>query len=347
MRRRLSSVLAAALLLAGCGAADPARPAPTPSPSAAPDPVSTADPAPTAAPEPLTLDYDEIRPVAYLGSLPASQCSGYFTVSRDGRWGLMRADGTELLACASPVPISCCGVGQHWIYWPQPALGWDAFDALSAELEAAGDGSLCPGHGMMADSFLYDLDAGRIVYYRYTAPSDIYPMEEDAWQKYGGLLPVCPVHLTRESEEDPWSVGERQGSWFYIGQDGEAVRPNRDGEAVEAVAAGWFYREALAPVKVDGRWAYLDRSGRLATEAVYDPVYRGNYSASETETAPTQAACLQNGYAAVSRDGRWGLLAADGAEVIPCEQPGVAWEGTTLWVKSEDGWRKQELPRSS
>ena len=89
-----------------------------------------------------------------------------------------------------------------------------------------------------------------------------------------------------------------------------------------------------------GDWAYVNRSGDLVTEAVYEPVWHNGGK----DNPPVYAACLQNGYAAVCRDGQWGLMDSTGAEIIPCEHPGIAWEGTTLWVKADDGWHKTELP---
>ena len=143
-------LILAALLLAGCAASTAAstpESAATPSPSAAPP--ATAETAQT------TLTYDEIRPIADLGTEPGGLCTGYFTVSRDGLWGLIRADGEEVLPCEAPVPITRCGGGWHWIYWPE-GLGWSDsstmnFDELNAAVQAGNNGSLCPGHGGSAD----------------------------------------------------------------------------------------------------------------------------------------------------------------------------------------------------
>ena len=44
------------------------------------------------------------------------------------------------------------------------------------------------------------------------------------------------------------------------------------------------------------------------------------------------------------RGGAGGRLNAAGTEVIPCEQAGGAWEGTTLWLKENGAWRQAELP---
>ena len=96
-------------------------------------------------------------------------------------------------------------------------------------------------------------------------------------------------------------------------------------------------RSSWPPVQMPGGWVYVDRAGHTVTEGFYDPTYAtGTRLYSDTPAAePFYAAPLQNGYAAVRRGGAWGLLDAAGTEVIPCEQAGVAWEGTTLWLKEK------------
>ena len=83
---------------------------------------------------------------------------------------------------------------------------------------------------------------------------------------------------------------------------------------MEAILASFFFDEVLAPVQLETGWAYLNRDGNILTEAVYEPTYTDSIR----DATPTLAAPLQNGYAAVSRDGLWGLLNANGAEALPC-----------------------------
>lgn len=355
--KRMMPVLAAALLLAGC-----ATPAATSdsvvepvvdSPSemaVAPTPCPT--PEVTPVPEP-GLACEEIRTVLCYDSAPARPCEGYFTMSRDGLWGLMRADGTEVLPCKAQYPVFICGALQQW-HWDVQGMSWDDFDSISQTLQEEGVGALCSGHGGLDHSFFYDLDAaGR----DQTAvdlsalrclvggtPGQSEPMVDAYWEFYGDLLPVYSAHEDPEGGELGWpgpmvesKTGDGQTvKWWYMSRDGSALLP------AELDQAGWFFAEALAPVQTGGRWAYLDRKGELATEAVYDAVCdTGPNNDSETFRF---AAHLQNGYAAVCRDGKWGLLDATGAEVIPCEEQGVAWEGSTLWVKQDTGWYKAELP---
>ena len=351
-------------LLAAC-AAQPAAPAATPTP-AAPTAAPTATPAPTAAPEPTpapepageTLAYDELRLVAVGGSTPFGVMEGYFTVSQNGLWGLIRADGTELLPCRAAAPVANCGNGNHWM-WNVSGMGWEEIDAISAELEEAGEPVLCQGHGAGSTIFFYDLDApGRDihaldpgalrVYISSDGPGSIVPVTDELWEHYGDRLPAFTAHEEGEEGDprypgDPVVTENADGSldrYMYISREGNFYFvPN-------AQMAGFFYEEQLAPVQMPGGWVYVDRAGHTVTEGFYDPTYATGtrlYS-DPPATEPFYAAPLQNGYAAVRRGDAWGLLDAAGTEVIPCEQAGVAWEGTTLWLKENGAWRQAELP---
>lgn len=353
MRRKLLCLtVATGLLLSAC-----AGPTSASNPSAtAEDTTATgtsATPAPTVTSEP-GLPYEEIRIIEEYDATPSTPSEGYLTMSQNGLWGLMRADGTEVLPCRSTEPVSRCGAEDHWIWFPEQAMDWEAFDALSAQLTAAGDGALCPGHGGLGDMFFYDLDSpGRdttavdlsaLRWYQVGTPGEVYEMDDTLWDTYGDILPVFSAHEEGE-EGDPKFPGDpvpdNTGAlYWYLCKDGSGLY------IPGAVQAGWFFHEDLAPVQIGEKWAYVDRDGNLKTEAVYDAIWgiQGEYNNPDDPTAPQYAASLQNGYAAVCRDGQWGLLDSIGTEVIPCEHPGVAWEGTTLWVKSEDGWHREELP---
>ena len=219
MRTRCKLIaLTLPFLLAAC-AAQPAAPAATPTP-AAPTAAPTATPAPTAAPEPTpapepageTLAYDELRLVAVGGSTPFGVMEGYFTVSQNGMWGLIRADGTELLPCRAASPVANCGNGNHWM-WNVSGMSWEEIDAISAELEEAGEPVLCQGHGAGSTIFFYDLDApGRDihaldpgalrVYISSDGPGSIVPVTDELWEHYGDRLPAFTAHEEGE-EGDP------------------------------------------------------------------------------------------------------------------------------------------------
>lgn len=308
--------------------------------------------APTSASEQTALlDYDEIRTIAVYSASPAVPCEGYFTMSKDGLWGLMRADGTELLPCTASAPVSSCGMDQHWI-WDnsQEPMSWEALEELSAELNASGDGSICPGHGGSGDLFFYDLDSeGRDPYaldpsalrwYRLGTPGEVFPMDEELWSVYGEMIPVFSAHEEGEEGDPKYPsdpVENSDGSlYWYMRKDGSGSY------IAGAKQALWFFDEEMAPVQIGELWAYVNRSGEVVTDTIYSPTW-ATESITE-DTAPCYAACLQNGYAAVCRNGQWGLLDSTGEEVVPCENSGVAWEGTNLWIKGQDGWYNAQLP---
>lgn len=340
---RLSAALLATVLLAGC-----ARNQQPEQPAATAQPITSATPSPTPEETP-GLDYDEIRIVAHPSATPYLFYEGYFTMSKDGLWGLMRADGTQVLPCTYEYPITSCQFDKEWVWNDsQNPLDWDAYDALSAELEEAGDGRLCAAHGGAGDQFFYDLDSpGRDPYavdltalrwYASSTPGEVYAMEDSLWEKYGDLIPVYSTHPDEYGYPTSPVADETGATYWYISREGAGIT------IPGATMALWFLEEDLAPVKLEDGWAYLDRSGNLVTEAVYQPTwsipnYWRGYELS-------YASCLQNGYAAVCREGLWGLLDANGIEVIPCENAGVAWEGNHLWIKGENGWHEAQLPAS-
>lgn len=358
---------AALALLAGCapsaedgggpGASMPAASAAaaTPLPSAAPEPEAAAQ---TPAPQGEALAYDEIRPAVRYGATPTTICEGYFTMSSGGKWGLMRADGTELLPCMAAEPAASCG--WHWMWWVDDAgyNGDETHEQYYAALQASGDGELCPGHGGSTEFFFYDLDIpGRDpdtpdlgalrAYVGSDCPGSIQPVREEQWAQYGDLLPVFSAHEAGEPG-DPVYPGEpvkneNGGIYWYMGRDGASLL--FPGETVRM--AGWFFEQELAPVQAaDGLWAYVDRQGQFVTDAVYSAVYDTAVDPEtyERTSEPRYAAYLQNGRAAVCRDGKWGLLDSAGRECVPCEYDGAAWEGTTLWVKENGSWTRREVP---
>ena len=137
VKRSLFPVLSM-LFLTGCAAGAvssatvPSTAAPLPGTAetaGTPQPAGTAEaaatPAPTAdavqPPQGLVetgaavLDYDEIRLLRYSRELQSYPEVEYYTMCKDGKWGLMRSDGSEVLPCRAPEPLFECGLGnRHW-----------------------------------------------------------------------------------------------------------------------------------------------------------------------------------------------------------------------------------------
>ncbi|WP_268622541.1 hypothetical protein, partial [Escherichia coli] len=61
------------------------------------------------------LGYDEIRPIDYFREYQPYPDTAYYTMCRDGKWGLMRSDGTEVLPCRASEPLfECSWNAHHW-----------------------------------------------------------------------------------------------------------------------------------------------------------------------------------------------------------------------------------------
>lgn len=338
------------LALAGCGG----RPSEVHTGAGTPAPVveEEEEVAPTATPTPTQqpdLTYDEIRNVAIYNSVPSTVVEGYFTVSQDGKWGLIRGDGTEVLPCLAEAPVFHCGTRGHWVWNAQ--ISWEELNAYSAALKEAGEPEICGGHGVETVNFVYDLDApGRDIYGFDPSAMRAYWLSENGgrleevtdelWATFGDLLPTYIVYESNPSQPKVYEYEDgtkRLCSYAY-----------RDSMwwSADIQLGGYFFDEPLAPVqKMDGTWTYLNRDMEVCG-ALYEPTYdsardpqTGAYTAEPKYPAP-----MMNGYVAVCRNGRWGLLGPDGAEVIPCEKDGVAWDGTNLLIKEGDGWYCTELP---
>lgn len=273
------------------------------------------------------LDYDEIRAIRRDTAPYFEQMDGYYTMSRDGLWGLMRSDGTEVLACVSTVPLSGCAsadLGWH------SSLEWDQLEALTAQLQTTGDGQLCSGeHDGSSHYWYYDTDTLQVQVDGGLQGGAVHDLEEQD-TAFGTYLP-CRRGTLVDGQGDPS---------YYEAEDPVAVvYANAAGELLNDQsyeAAGCFYDQPLAPALQSGKWLYLDTTGQPVTEAVYDATYGD-------ETA-WYASPLLNGYAVVCRDGQWGLLDATGTELVPCTYTGAAWDGGLLWLKQEDGWHAWTIP---
>ena len=135
--------LAAALLLCACAHA-PQPSSSVPAASERPETGSTAPaseaPAQTPAPDQPAgladaglpvLDYDEIRAVRQDTAPYFMLADGYYTMSRDGLWGLLNSAGSESVPCAY--------AGAAWdgsLLWLRQDGGWHAYTLPGAEQPA-------------------------------------------------------------------------------------------------------------------------------------------------------------------------------------------------------------------
>ena len=351
-----------ALLLAGCTAGTDVPGSVTP--TAVPTPAATetgetaeaaATPAPTAdavqPPQGLVetgaavLDYDEIRLIDYFREYQPYPDTDYYTMCRDGKWGLMRSDGTEVLPCRASEPLfECSWNAHHWHGYLDDLFGSPdyeaAYKAASQTLTENGDGRLCAEHdGGGYRQFVFLQDDKTYLYSGSMGPGEFITLTDDILRLFSGstngLVPAQSGTTTHESDE-----------WYNFVGDGLYVyRCRNSGAANNFVytAADCFFDAPLAAAQREGKWVYLDTAGHEVTAPCYDGIYRPNHYTDEPLVF-ARAAPLLNGYAVVSRDGKFGLLDNTGAELVPCVYDGLAWDGGTAWVKLADGWHEYSIP---
>ena len=207
--------------------------------------------------------------------------------------------------------------------------------SYEAALAAENAGTLCTGeHDGQSYTWTYDINTGRVCKSAGMMGGAAELNDGDAL--YGDYLPCV---------RSVWTSGNGDPDYYTTAEGGGIVFANSDGDLLNGItyaSAGYFYDQPLAPVKIGDKWAYLDRKGNLVTQAVYDAVY-GGLDFYEDYT-PKYASPLLNGYAAICRDGKWGVLDAAGKEYIPCDYAGAAWNGHILWLQRDGHWQSRTLP---
>ena len=351
-----------ALLLAGCTAGTDVPGSVTP--TAVPTPAATetgetaeaaATPAPTAdavqPPQGLVetgaavLDYDEIRLIDYFREYQPYPDTDYYTMCRDGKWGLMRSDGTEVLPCRASEPLfECSWNAHHWHGYLDDLFGSPdyeaAYKAASQTLTESGDGRLCAEHdGGGYRQVVFLQDDKTYLYSGSMGPGQFITLTDDILRLFSGnangLVPAQSGTTTHESDE-----------WYNFVGDGLYVyRCQNSGAANNFVytAADCFFDAPLAAAQREGKWVYLDTAGHEVTVPCYDGIYQPNHYTDEPLVF-ARAAPLLSGYAVVSRDGKFGLLDSTGAELVPCAYDGLVWDGGTAWVRLGDGWHEYSIP---
>lgn len=367
VKRSLFPVLSM-LFLTGCAAgavssaAVPSTAAPLPGTAetaGAPQPAGTAEaaatPAPTAdavqPPQGLVetgaavLDYDEIRLIDYFREYQPYPDTDYYTMCRDGKWGLMRSDGTEVLPCRASEPLfECSWNAHHWHGYLDDLFGSPdyeaAYKAASQTLTESGDGRLCAEHdGGGYRQFVCLQDDKTYLYSGSMGPGQFITLTDDILRLFSGstngLVPAQSGTTTHESDE-----------WYNFVGDGLYVyRCRNSGAANNFVytAADCFFDAPLAAAQREGKWVYLDTAGHEVTAPCYDGIYRPNHYTDEPLVF-ARAAPLLSGYAVVSRNGKFGLLDNTGVELVPCVYDGLVWDGGTAWVRLGDDWHEYSIP---
>ena len=267
-------------------------------------------------------------------SLSHGETSQFYTVRKEGLWGLIREDETEILSCQSEEPVYLCPLG-HWV-WLVSVGDWDKWDALSADLEQSTGYPLCPGHG--GDSYqIFATEPGEAPRY-FGGVEGGHGIEELKPEDTRGDT-FFPTQYTALFYYEGEAVDiEPGGYWNFADVEGNVLCPDEEFDQV-----GWFSGEALAPVQKDGKWAYVDAEGNFATEFVYESCWGSNYFYNpDTEEYELEEPCytysLWDGFAPVVRDGQWGVLDETGKEIIPCQyEAGAPYPGGAF-LKKDGVW---------
>ncbi len=285
----------------------------------------------------LEMDYDSMIVANYdIYETPNVLPKGsqpYYAVEKDGKWGLIDENGTELLPCLADAAVGLCPEG-HWTWWAScTSEEWDQF---SAAVEEATEMPLCAGHGG-GSCRLFATEPGEParVYWGMEGAGGIEALE-DAHTQGDAFFPTLYTSLIFEGED--MVDLEPGGFWNFSNREGEVLCPDEKFEQV-----GWFGGEALAPVQKDGKWAYVDGEGNFATEFVYDSCWGSGYFYSSdtgeyTQIAPCYVYSFWNGAAAVLRDGKWGILDETGNEAVSCAYEGGAPYPGGAWLKEDGSW---------
>lgn len=339
MKFRFFPLALCALLCACASAVPPATSAASPETAG----TATGESSAPALPDGLravdrgVLDYDDIR-LVYHYSVWDEPLPGYYTVCRDGQWGLIRNDGSEVLPCTFAQPVALCSdQPPRYPAWIVAANGDNALLAdMSRYLDAVGEGVFCgldhcgPGY---EEYFWVESSRQMCACIGTLGPSEPTHISPQRKEKMGYWFPCRPAALV----EEDWGLNVRY--------DADAPYRYRDAEGLPLnnyeyqQAEPFLHGAPLAAARRGSQWVYLDGSGNEVTAPCYDPVYWSFGDPNRGFASP-----LLNGYAAVCRDGRYGLLDSSGAEFVPCAYNGLVWDGALGWLKQDDGWYAFAIP---
>lgn len=357
MLKKLVAAMIAVYCLTACADEQREISSETPKASSIPSAESTEQSAVSAAesseapPEDL-FQPGEILPLDYENMMPAEVHSTtifpsaryipgerqFYTVQKDGLWGLIGEDGALLLPCLAKKPVTRCGMNEWSWFDVGPQSSYNE-EALNEAIMAYSGKRLCFGHCDSYGYYFIDMASSeQQPQYFFMASGGnwgIVPLEPEELQE----MTLAPVFFTTVIEDpDMGLIPSPEGYWNYTDGAGKVLAPG-----MEFDLAGVFGGEALAPVKKDGKWAYLNTDGELATGFVYDDCWFEDVtfdleSGRNITHFPVYAYNFWDGYAPVYREGKWGVLDSAGAEIVPCQYEGTAPYPGGAWLKENGIW---------
>lgn len=334
LRLTASAAVCGAALLTGCGsgAAAPAADASSPAGTSAPEP------SPTARPEPELLQpmggspllYDVLQNALMEYADPCRAVPGYFSVQKNGLWGVIRADGSELIPCCAQSPFCQCSRG-HWFSWGLDSSSPECA-TLGAALEQTGTDQLCPGHGLSDFNLFYDQNGLHIT--GWDGGGFVAEPDPALWELYGHSVLARPgvINYTIDS------------GYFATLCEGKVLLFHEttlcESDDLVFLDGGWFGSEALCPALLESGWCYIDEAGQMQGGGGLEPAFP------DPTGELVRASDLLNGYAVICRDSKFGLFCAETCgTVVPCVYDGAAWDGTDLWLL-QDGWHRYRISQA-
>lgn len=99
--------------------------------------------------------------------------------------------------------------------------------------------------------------------------------------------------------------------------------------------------EGLLAVKKDGKWGFVDESGTVVIDFLYDPYERYTSYGTTYERVYTAV----NGHIAVFKDGKWGLIDTQGNPVVEAVYDGISQVNPNgmFWLKENGTWTLYQL----
>lgn len=151
-----------------------------------------------------------------------------------------------------------------------------------------------------------------------------------------------PIHYQGDgSEYPPGSVATisfpdgRQAFADWIGKEWQTVSRHETPSR---------FSDGLAAVRQDGKWGFVDTTGREVVPCIYDYKIEKHMHVKPSDDTTAVISTREevpffvDGLAAVKRNGKWGFVDATGREVIPCEYK-------TFYYSPPHGMSQEQVPR--
>ena len=154
---------------------------------------------------------------------------------------------------------------------------------------------------------------------------------------------VIPVNGISSYSENVSPDGEKTYS-VVISEPKFALLDTRTGKLVTDFVfdgyGGLGFSEGVLPVRKDGKWGYVDESGRMLTDFIYDESLPPVYSSDEEPDPEGMMYSALNGYVVVRKGDKWGLIDFQGNTVFDVKYDGFSQADPKgrIWVMSDGKW---------